>query len=69
MEAILATLFITGFLEAANFYLDKFSWEHSFLEVNEELLENYVFCATSEDIVEKLRTNSWPKPGKKGKTG
>ena len=68
VEAIPATLIITGFPEEANFYLNKFSWEHAFLEVNKELLENYVFCATSEDIVEKLRTNSWPKPGKKGKT-
>ena len=52
VEAIAATLIITGFPEEANFYLNKFSWGHSFLELNEELLESYASCTTSEEIIE-----------------
>ncbi|KAK2582845.1 hypothetical protein KPH14_008930 [Odynerus spinipes] len=51
VEAIAATLIITGFPEEANFYLGKFSWGHSFLELNKELLESYAACTNSEEII------------------
>ncbi|KAH0945200.1 hypothetical protein HN011_010253 [Eciton burchellii] len=51
VEAIAATLFITGYQDEAKFYLGKFSWGHSFLELNNELLENYALCTNSEQII------------------
>lgn len=51
VEAIAATLIITGFSEEANFYLGKFSWGHSFLELNKELLEKYAACTNAEEII------------------
>ncbi|XP_014222530.1 ribosome biogenesis protein TSR3 homolog isoform X1 [Trichogramma pretiosum] len=62
VEAIAAALYITGFKEEAEFYLGKFSWGHSFLSLNEELLEGYSACANldemkqvEEDFVEEAR--------------
>lgn len=52
MEAIAATLYITGFIKEAKHYLDQFSWGHSFIELNEELLDIYSNCTDSKSIVE-----------------
>lgn len=52
VEAIAATLTITGLKDEAKFYLSKFSWGHSFLELNEELLELYANCKSSAEILE-----------------
>lgn len=52
VEAIAATLFITGYPDEAKLYLGKFSWGHSFLELNKELLENYALCTNSEQVIE-----------------
>ncbi|XP_011862788.1 PREDICTED: ribosome biogenesis protein TSR3 homolog isoform X2 [Vollenhovia emeryi] len=51
VEAIAATLIITGFPDEANLYLGKFSWGHAFLELNEELLEKYALCTNSEEVI------------------
>lgn len=51
VEAIAATLIITGFPEEAKFYLGKFSWGHSFLELNDELLKQYSLCTNAEEII------------------
>ncbi|KAL0128434.1 hypothetical protein PUN28_003603 [Cardiocondyla obscurior] len=51
VEAIAATLIITGFTNEANLYLGKFSWGHSFLELNGELLEKYALCTSSTEII------------------
>ncbi|XP_053974974.1 18S rRNA aminocarboxypropyltransferase isoform X2 [Hylaeus anthracinus] len=51
VEAIAATLIITGFQEEAKFYLGKFSWGHAFLELNDELLKKYSLCANAEEII------------------
>ncbi|XP_076621369.1 18S rRNA aminocarboxypropyltransferase-like isoform X1 [Colletes latitarsis] len=51
VEAIAATLIITGFPDEAKFYLGKFSWGHAFLELNEELLKKYSLCTNSEEII------------------
>ncbi|KAM7360146.1 18S rRNA aminocarboxypropyltransferase [Cochliomyia hominivorax] len=52
VEAIAATLFICGFREEAKWYMGKFSWGHSFLELNETLLEKYAACKSSEEILQ-----------------
>jgi len=52
VEAIAAALIITGLKEEAKFYLSKFSWGHSFLELNGELLELYSKCQSSKEILE-----------------
>ncbi|XP_071575999.1 18S rRNA aminocarboxypropyltransferase-like [Temnothorax nylanderi] len=51
VEAIAATLIITGFPDEANLYLGKFSWGHAFLELNGELLEKYARCASSKEVI------------------
>ncbi|XP_017756808.1 PREDICTED: ribosome biogenesis protein TSR3 homolog [Eufriesea mexicana] len=51
VEAIAATLIITGFPEEAKFYLGKFSWGHSFLKLNDELLKKYSLCTSAEEII------------------
>ncbi|XP_008543120.1 18S rRNA aminocarboxypropyltransferase isoform X2 [Microplitis demolitor] len=51
VEAIAATLIITGFPEEADFYLGKFSWGHAFIELNSELLTAYAACKNSEEII------------------
>ncbi|KAG5327866.1 TSR3 protein, partial [Pseudoatta argentina] len=56
VEAIAATLIITGFPNEAELYLGKFSWGHSFLELNSELLEKYALCTTSEEIITAQET-------------
>lgn len=52
VEAIAAVLVICGFHKEAKFYLSKFSWGHSFLELNEELLARYQECKSSEEVLE-----------------
>lgn len=52
VEAIAATLMITGFKQEAVWYLSKFSWGHAFLELNEELLDRYSKCKDSKDVLE-----------------
>lgn len=52
VEAIAAALFIVGLKEEARWYLSKFSWGHSFLTLNEELLEAYALCKDSKEILE-----------------
>ncbi|XP_015109423.1 ribosome biogenesis protein TSR3 homolog [Diachasma alloeum] len=52
VEAIAAMMIITGFPDEANFYLGKFSWGHSFLELNSDLLAAYAACSTSEEIIQ-----------------
>ncbi|KAJ8925064.1 hypothetical protein NQ315_001235 [Exocentrus adspersus] len=51
VEAIAATMYITGFKAAAKFYLDKFTWGHSFLDLNGELLDTYSSCSDSRAVV------------------
>jgi pre-rRNA-processing protein TSR3 len=51
-EAIAATLYITGFKEEARAMLDIFPWGHTFFELNQTLLDNYVTAKDSAEIVE-----------------
>ncbi|CAH1171326.1 unnamed protein product [Phaedon cochleariae] len=51
VEAIAATMYITGFKSSALFYMNKFSWGHSFVELNQELLDIYSSCTDSTSVV------------------
>lgn len=52
VEAIAATMYIVGYKEAAKFYLNKFSWGHSFITLNKELLDLYASCKDGQSVVE-----------------
>lgn len=52
VEAIAAAMYIVGHKQEAKWYLNKFSWGHSFLELNDTLLEKYSNCTTSAEILE-----------------
>merc|ERR1712018_589326 len=41
VEALAAAMYITGFKKEAEFYMDKFSWGPSFIDLNKEYLERY----------------------------
>lgn len=52
VEAIAAAFYITGFKNEAKSYLNKFSWGHSFIKLNFELLEKYSACKCSSEIIQ-----------------
>ncbi|GAA5943872.1 hypothetical protein JCM1841_004227 [Sporobolomyces salmonicolor] len=52
VEATAAALYITGFNEQADLLLSKFSWGHSFWEVNGPIIERYRTCTTPESVVD-----------------
>jgi pre-rRNA-processing protein TSR3 len=54
-EALAAALYILGCKEQAEKVLSKFSWGHSFLELNKEPLEEYSTAKNSTEIVEIQR--------------
>lgn len=56
VEAIAATMYIIGFKNLAVKYMEKFSWGHSFIELNEELLNIYSECSDSKSVVEAQAT-------------
>lgn len=56
VEAIAATMYIIGFKDLAVKYMNKFSWGHSFIELNEELLNIYSECTDSKSVVEAQAT-------------
>jgi pre-rRNA-processing protein TSR3 len=51
VEAFAGALAILGERAPAEEILSKFSWGHTFLELNEEPLERYAACADSTDVV------------------
>jgi pre-rRNA-processing protein TSR3 len=51
-EAIAATLYITGFKDEAHEMIDIFPWGHTFFELNQMLLDNYITAKDSTEIVE-----------------
>jgi pre-rRNA-processing protein TSR3 len=52
VEAMAAALAIFGEWEQAEEVLSKFTWGHTFLEMNEEPLRRYAECADSTEVVE-----------------
>jgi len=51
VEAFAGALCILGEREQAEEILSKFSWGHTFLELNEEPLGRYAACADSSDVI------------------
>ena len=51
VEAIAATLYITGFKKEAKDIMNSFKWGHTFIELNFELLEEYSNAKTSVEVV------------------
>ena len=51
VEAIAATLYITRFKDEAYDMMDGFKWGHTFLELNQDLLEAYSEVDTSAEVV------------------
>ena len=55
LEALAAALFITGFREQASELLAMYKWGHTFLELNQEMLEGYSIAKDSGEVVELQR--------------
>jgi pre-rRNA-processing protein TSR3 len=51
VEALAAALYIAGLGEEANILLSIFSWGHTFIEINQERLENYAKAKDSTEII------------------
>lgn len=52
VEALAAVFYIVGMKELAEEYMGKFSWGHSFIELNQELLDRYALCKDSKEILD-----------------
>lgn len=52
VEALAGALYIAGFRDEAKKLLSIFSWGHTFLELNHELLGNYASARDSTEIIE-----------------
>ena len=50
-EALAAALIITGYRKEAEQLLSKFKWGSAFFEINKELIEHYIKCQTSEELI------------------
>ena len=50
-EAISAVLYITGFKEQAQQIMNGFKWGHTFIELNNELLEAYSNAKNSTEVI------------------
>lgn len=51
VEALVAALFIAGFREKASQLLSIFKWGHTFIDLNQERLENYAKAKDSTEII------------------
>jgi len=50
VEAFAATLYIVGCKREANILLGKFSWGHSFVELNRKILKKYQKCQDAAEV-------------------
>lgn len=51
VEALAAAMYIAGYADMAKKYLSKFTWGHSFYDLNNELLDSYANCKNSQEII------------------
>jgi pre-rRNA-processing protein TSR3 len=56
VEALAGALYIAGFKDKAEKVLSIFKWGHTFLELNQALLENYASAKDSTKIIEMQRS-------------
>ncbi|MEM3089410.1 MAG: DUF367 family protein [Candidatus Nitrosotenuis sp.] len=54
VEAIAGALFILGYVSLCKELLNKFNWGHTFLELNEDLLNDYSLLQSEEQIAPLL---------------
>jgi pre-rRNA-processing protein TSR3 len=54
-EALAGALYIAGFKQEAVNMLSIFTWGHSFLELNQALLENYASAQDSTEVIKMQR--------------
>jgi pre-rRNA-processing protein TSR3 len=50
-EAIAGTLYVMDYKDLADSVLDKFKWGHTFFDLNQYLLQDYVKAKTTDDVV------------------
>jgi len=50
-EAIAGALYILDYKELADSVLGKFKWGHTFFDLNQYLLQDYIDAKTTEDVV------------------
>ena len=55
VEALAGALYITGFKQEAKAILSIFVWGHTFLELNQAMLEKYASAKDSTEIIEIQR--------------
>ena len=58
VEALAGALYIAGFKQEAKELLSIFVWGHTFLELNQKLLEKYASAKDSTEIIEMQRSFS-----------
>nr|CCA25371.1 conserved hypothetical protein [Albugo laibachii Nc14] len=51
VEAVAATLYIVGLKEEAIQLINEFSWGNEFLKINQDCLEAYAACNSSDEVV------------------
>lgn len=50
-EAIAGALYVMDYKDLADSVLDKFKWGHTFFDLNQYLIQDYLTAKTTEDIV------------------
>ena len=56
VEAIAAAAFILGHKTLSESLLEKFNWGHTFLELNENLLQDYKKAKSEGEVIEIIRS-------------
>ncbi|KAG9390264.1 ribosome biogenesis protein TSR3 [Carpediemonas membranifera] len=54
-EAYAGALYICGLKDESRELMSRFKWGHAFFQLNNELLERYSACTTSEEVIEAQR--------------
>ncbi|KAG4074921.1 hypothetical protein HA402_009346 [Bradysia odoriphaga] len=52
VEALAAAMYIIGLKDEDRWYLSKFSWGHSFIDLNQSLLDKYAAYKDSKEILQ-----------------
>ena len=52
LSLTIPSIYYLGLKQEAKWYLSKFSWGHSFIDLNETLLDKYAECKDSKEVLE-----------------